>query len=110
MLTHQRPAPQSIDLAAAVITQAHALAAADDVRALLHVGGDRRDRMEQAVPVHILERIVGAVVLNRIAHHVAPCMASTVITVLCLGTSFVNSQGRSLRPSMRVLPCNRRAD
>jgi hypothetical protein len=45
-------------LAPLVILDAHAPAALDDQGAIAHVGGDRGERMEQALPVHLLERVV----------------------------------------------------
>ena len=45
-------------LAPLVVLDAHAPAALDDQRPVAHVGGDRGERMEQALPVHLLERVV----------------------------------------------------
>ena len=46
-------------LAPLVVLDAHAPAALDDQRPIAHVGGDRGERVEQALPVHLLERVVG---------------------------------------------------
>ena len=45
-------------LAPLVVLDAHTPAALDDQRPVAHVGGDRGERMEQALPVHLLERVV----------------------------------------------------
>ena len=45
-------------LAPLVVLDAHTPAALDDQRPVAHVCGDRGERMEQALPVHLLERVV----------------------------------------------------